>query len=165
MPSRRHGFTLIELLVTITIAVILLGIAAPSFVTLVNSQRLRAASYDLVSDLLISRSEAIRRNATVTITPSSSSSSGWKNGWAATAAAGVDKVADRSGLPDALLFAVTDANGNALGTLALGADGRVSGAATPVQIQVKNSAVDTSKWSCIRLDATGRASAKKGQCS
>jgi hypothetical protein len=76
----------------------------------------------------------------------------------------VDKVADRSGLPDALVFAVTDADGAALGTITLGADGRVSGAPTPVQIQVQNSAVAQASWSCIRLDATGRASAKKGQC-
>jgi type IV fimbrial biogenesis protein FimT len=162
LPER--GFTLIELLVTMAIAVILLGIAVPSFVSFINSQRLRGASYDLVSDLLASRSEAIRRNGTVTITPVALDSSAWKNGWTATAGAAATTVATRTGLPDAILFAVTDADGAALNTLTLGGDGRISGASTPVQIQIKNNALTQSSWSCVRLDATGRASAKKGQC-
>jgi type IV fimbrial biogenesis protein FimT len=162
LPTR--GFTLIELMVTVAIAVILLGLAAPAFERMINSMRLRSASYDLVSDLLTSRSEAIRRNGAVTITPVSSSSSGWTSGWAATAGV-ADKVADRAGLPDALLLVVTDADGSALNTIALGADGRVSGASTPVQIEVQHTGVAQSSWSCIRLDATGRAAAKKGQCS
>ena len=163
--STARGFTLIELMVTITIAVILVGIGVPSFVTLVNSTRLRSASYDLVSDLLTSRSEAIRRNGAVTITPVASSSSGWKNGWTATAGAASTTVTTRAGLPDALLFVVTDGNGATLDTLTLSGDGRISGASVPVQIQVKNSALAQAKWSCVRLDATGRASAKKGLCS
>ena len=65
--SRLHGFTLIELMVTIAVLAIISAIAYPSFTSLMNSNRLTAAANDLVGDLQTARSEAIRRNARVTV--------------------------------------------------------------------------------------------------
>lgn len=59
---RTPGFTLIELMVTIIILAVIVAIAFPNYTMLMNSNRLSAASNDIVADLQLARSEAIRRN-------------------------------------------------------------------------------------------------------
>ncbi|MET0536076.1 MAG: GspH/FimT family pseudopilin [Steroidobacter sp.] len=64
---RGAGFTIIELMITVSVASILLAIAIPSFNQMMVSSRLVAQSNDVVSGLSLARSEAIKRNATVTV--------------------------------------------------------------------------------------------------
>lgn len=59
--NRQSGFTLVELMVTIAIAAILLGVGVPSFRTVIENNRIAAASNDVVTGLQYARSEAIRR--------------------------------------------------------------------------------------------------------
>jgi len=66
-PSGRAGFTLIELMVTIAVLAIITAIAVPSMRALILANRLTAASTELVTALQLARSEAIRRNAPVTV--------------------------------------------------------------------------------------------------
>jgi len=61
------GFTLIELITTLTVAGILMAIAAPSMFSFLASNRLTAQTNDLIADLSFARSEAIKRNGTVVI--------------------------------------------------------------------------------------------------
>ena len=75
---RRHGFTLVELMVVVAIAAILAGVAAPSFSKAIASQRAKSAGTDVYLALLKARSEAIKRNAAVTLAPKTG---GWQNGW------------------------------------------------------------------------------------
>jgi type IV fimbrial biogenesis protein FimT len=42
-PSRTKGFTLVELMITIAVAVILLGIAVPSFRELIDNQLIKSS--------------------------------------------------------------------------------------------------------------------------
>lgn len=80
-PTLRHrGFTLTELLIVVAVIGVLLAIAAPSFRTTIENQRIRAASSDLYASLALVRSEAIKRNANVTLLPLSGN---WANGWEA----------------------------------------------------------------------------------
>lgn len=58
---------------------ILLAIALPSLASVLASQRLRAAGTDLMSSLLLARSEAIKRNAQVEVVPRTGGE--WKSGW------------------------------------------------------------------------------------
>jgi type IV fimbrial biogenesis protein FimT len=75
-PAR--GFTLLEMMVVLVIAVILAGIAGPSFTRMIAAQRVRSAGTDVYAALLKARSEAIKRNASVTLAPKAG---GWQNGW------------------------------------------------------------------------------------
>ena len=61
------GFTIIELMITVAMASILLAIAVPSFNQMVVSGRLTAQSNEMVAAISLARSEAIKRNANVTL--------------------------------------------------------------------------------------------------
>lgn len=82
----QHGFTLIELMVTLAVMAILLAIAAPSFNDAVLSTKLGAHANNLTASAITARSEAIKRNATVSMCVSTdgttcSDSGGWEQGW------------------------------------------------------------------------------------
>lgn len=80
----RNGFTLIELIVTLTIAGILIAIAAPAMRTFILSQRLTTQANGLIADFNLARSEAIKRaNKTgVCVSNTGTNCSGtWQNGW------------------------------------------------------------------------------------
>ncbi|MGO4611334.1 Tfp pilus assembly protein FimT/FimU, partial [Variovorax sp. 2RAF20] len=63
--AAERGFTLIELLVTLTVPSIIAFAAAPSFSSLIATQRARNASLDLSAALTLTRSEAVKRNSSV----------------------------------------------------------------------------------------------------
>lgn len=64
---RHPGFTLIELVVTMVVFGILLAIAVPSFVSLVDSLRVKRAGDAINAFLVNAKSEAIKRNADVSV--------------------------------------------------------------------------------------------------
>lgn len=68
-PPPANGFTSIELLVTMAVMAILLSIAAPSFRPLIERWRVKQASEDLKSALLIARVEGIKHGGGITMTP------------------------------------------------------------------------------------------------
>lgn len=67
--ARGHGagFTMIELMITVALASILLAVAVPSFNQMIVSGRLTAQTNEMVAALSLARSEAIKRNANVTL--------------------------------------------------------------------------------------------------
>lgn len=82
----QRGFTLIELLVTITVLGILLGIGVPGMREFVLNNRQVSAINEMVASLQYARTEAIARNGSVTLCPSSngtscSGGSAWHVGW------------------------------------------------------------------------------------
>ena len=68
--GRQWGFTLIELVVTMAVVAILAALAAPSFTSLINSNRLTGAANDVVAALQVARMDAIRRGESVVLCPS-----------------------------------------------------------------------------------------------
>ena len=95
MHSR--GFTLVEMLAVITISAILVALALPSFRSIIRSSQISSTSNALLASIDLARSEAIRRNATVSVcrslnpenvAPVCSSAAGngyaandWSSGW------------------------------------------------------------------------------------
>ena len=59
MERKAKGFTFMELLITLAIAAIVIGIAIPSFTTLISSTRLYTHTRQLFNTLLMTRSRAI----------------------------------------------------------------------------------------------------------
>ena len=92
---KLRGFTLIELLVVLAIAAILATLAAPSMVSLIQSNAITGNVNQFLADLRYTRSEAIRRGGNVVMcrsnAPEASSPScgtgtgpgnnGWVSGW------------------------------------------------------------------------------------
>ena len=169
MPTKRlrravPGFTLVELMVVIAVAAILAAVAAPSLSTFVKAQRLRNAAFDIVSDLMLARSEALNRHATVLVSPTTTNGDGWSGGWEVKA--GTQVLTSRTGLESTLRFAAKDSSAASLSSLSIGADGRVV-ALTPVRITVTYTDPMPSgvTASCVIIDATGRPRSDKGACS
>ena len=83
-PSR--GFTLVELMVTLAIFAILVGVGAPSFNAIMVGPRLGSFANALSASATLARSEAIKRNAAVTLCASAdgascATSGNWEQGW------------------------------------------------------------------------------------
>ncbi|OQX36714.1 MAG: hypothetical protein B0D91_08530 [Oceanospirillales bacterium LUC14_002_19_P2] len=77
--SHNKGFTLVELMITLAIAGILLGIGIPSFQDFMAENRVRSHSSALQHSLQYARSEAIKRNALISVARVGNN---WNNGWA-----------------------------------------------------------------------------------
>ena len=81
----HRGFTLLELLVTIAVAAVLLAIAIPSYLGMVQRNTIAANANDLVGDFNYARSEAVARGRPVHVCQSNDQSScgngNWDQGW------------------------------------------------------------------------------------
>jgi prepilin-type N-terminal cleavage/methylation domain-containing protein len=71
-----HGFTLVELMVVVVIFAILLGIATPSYTSMIADMRVKTAASDFVADLAYARAQAISLRGRVGI-----AGPGFANGW------------------------------------------------------------------------------------
>ncbi|KRB67837.1 GspH/FimT family pseudopilin [Noviherbaspirillum sp. Root189] len=147
----QSGFTLPELLVTVAITGVLLGIAVPSFSEFIKGMAVRSASFDLYSALTLARSEAIKRNREVVLTPATD---GWKNGWTVTVTvSGTTTVLSKQ----AALSGLTVAGPSAEFTYR--SDGRVDGSTPQFEITGSNAI------RCVTVDLSGLPSTRTGTCS
>jgi type IV fimbrial biogenesis protein FimT len=83
--ARTRGFTLIELMVALSVLAMLMFMAVPSFRDAGLPGQLRSVANDLVGATQLARSEAIKRNAVVTLCVSAGGNAcetgNWQQGW------------------------------------------------------------------------------------
>lgn len=152
MSSRNgSGFTLTELLVAIGIAAILVALAAPSFSDLIVSKRGQAVASELYFALLKARSEAVSRNANVTLSPKTA---GWQSGWQILDPANAANVLEDRG-------AASGATISGPAGVTYQGTGRVQGNIAP-SFLVTTTAGSTSKQQCVSADLSGRPYMKPG---
>lgn len=148
----QQGFSLIELMVSIAILAILIGIAVPSYRSIIADQRVRASISDLHSAISLARSEAVKLNRQVTLSPASG---GWAAGWS---------IANPvSGQPAILVHTLSSGVGitGPSGGIVFSASGRVSAAA---EFEVSSDSSESASLGCLELGLDGRASSEKGAC-
>lgn len=85
VPRTAGGFTLIELMVTVALLAIGLALGTPYIQDAVMNVRMTGQANDLMADLALARSEAVKRNVTVALcTTTNGSTCGggtWADGW------------------------------------------------------------------------------------
>ena len=79
---RASGFTLLEVMVVTLIMGTLMAIAVPGIKTLLNVQKMKSATFDLVTTAMLARSEAIKWSGASSssisiVAPSNNFSNGW----------------------------------------------------------------------------------------
>ncbi len=159
----QRGYTMIELMVTLAVLMILTTAALPSFRSFIVSQRIKTASFDIVSSLLMARSEAVKRNANVDVTPTNAS---WLNGWRVAAGPSILKRQD----PLSNGVTVKCYTGTTLvlcSTITYISQGRLVPTLAPQSIQINSSdpaAASNVTSRCITIDPSGRPLSKKASC-
>ena len=91
MSRAERGFTLIELMIVVAMIAIMLSIAVPSFRSFISNYRVTTAANDFLQGVTMTRGEAIKRSARVTMLPNLAATGGvngapsaggsWANGW------------------------------------------------------------------------------------
>ncbi len=89
MSVKEQGFTLIELMMALVILVVILSLGLPSFNSVMESSRLRAAANNVTSAIQYARSEALRSRDTVAVCRANAGfdacafGADWSGGWLA----------------------------------------------------------------------------------
>jgi len=154
-PSRRRsarlrGFTVVEIIMVLVVVGVLVSLAGPLFRDFIIQQNIRNASFELMSDLIFARSEAVKRNATVTVSKAGT----WTGGW--TVAAGATTLRQHPALSSNITVSMASSSVDFL------LNGRSSSAAN---FTVDDTAGKTSIVArCVSVDPAGRPQSTEGSC-
>ena len=82
----NSGFSFLEVLVVLAVVAVLVSLAAPSLASLRQQHRLQSLAESFFNSMSLARSEALRRQQTVTLCPRASDvecdvSDNWQQGW------------------------------------------------------------------------------------
>lgn len=150
---------MIELMIAVLILGILAALAAPSYSSFVARQRIKSASFDMMSMLTLARSEAIKRNINATVTPTGGN---WQSGWiVATGATTLNSQSALTGLSiDCWSGSIATACPANITYLS---NGRLAASSPSFRIfNATNPTSDSTR--CIAIDLSGRPNSKKGNC-
>ncbi|MEO7854350.1 MAG: GspH/FimT family protein [Rubrivivax sp.] len=130
------------------------AVAAPSFRGFIATMNTKAVAFDLINDMSFARSEAVKRNAVVTIAPIGAN---WATGWQVNAGANTLRQRDA-------LAATISIGGNAA-PLSFRPNGRLADdQMTANQLWSVSSSIAGVRPRCVILTLTGTARSKVGAC-
>jgi type IV fimbrial biogenesis protein FimT len=153
---RSGGFTLVEMLMVTTILTFLTILALPSLSSVIANNRLRSAGTDLMSSVLLARSEAIKRNGRVQILPASASD--WTSGWRVQVVATGEQIDKRNTVGSQVLVVGAPAS------IVYEHTGRLT---TPGTSQVQFQDPDRRPYAqsrCLVIDSSGLPKLSLGGC-
>lgn len=155
MKGRHRGFTLPELLITLSIASLLVSMAVPSFQGFRGNQLARGASQQLFASLMYARTEAIKRNTTVTV---SAVGGDWGAGWTITSGGSTLRTSEAM----AGLSLDDGAGSDPVSSVSFNRQGRLQGGGTPqIGFCTRYGSAAISQR-LVRVDLSGRASIALG---
>jgi type IV fimbrial biogenesis protein FimT len=146
-----HGFTLVELMVTVAVMAVMASLAAPSFRELLAAQRARSTAYSIVSDLVLARSEAVKRGENVTLTPVATQ---WTAGWSVQVASSAEVLSLQSMVGNGVLFTTAPT------AITFDRTGRTN-AISVLRFELSDG---NSHKRCISLDPSGRPKSTNTEC-
>jgi type IV fimbrial biogenesis protein FimT len=159
------GFTAVEMMIVVLIIGILASLAVPAMRDMIRMQRVKTASFDLFAGLVLARSEAIKRNTSVTLTPVGGN---WVLGWTTTDPNGnvlarQDAfVATKNGAVDNDSASLTLAGPN---SVTFNGMGRAVAVAQFSIAAADMATTDDRRYRCVKLDLSGRPVSNTGVCA
>lgn len=152
--GRPQGFTLVELLTVMMVLAIVTAVAGPAARQLLSSQRVKGVAYDLAADLMLARSEALKRNAAVSVSPQGGR---WDQGWTVAVPTAGLTLRERSAYGENL-----NLTGAPTG-VAFQANGRLGTPTTQVRMSLAPpTGYDGAR--CVDLNLAGRVRVEQGMC-
>jgi type IV fimbrial biogenesis protein FimT len=149
---RQRGFTLVELVIVVFMVGVLATLAGPLFRDFIIQQSIRNAAFELMSDLTFARSEAVKRNVSVTM--SKIGSGAWTGGW--KIAAGTTTLRQHPAVSPSITITMDDASFDFL------LNGRASGLA---KFTIDDAGGKTNIIArCVSVDPGGRPQSVEGAC-
>lgn len=149
--DRQRGVTLPELMTALAVMAILGAVAAPAYGNWVAAMRARSTGTDLHTALLLARSEAIKRNAEVTLAPGDG---GWIAGWSIAAPGAAGRPLHSHPAPSVARITGPE-------RVTYLANGRVKGTSLPsFEIAGKSGA----ELRCVKVDLSGRPNQTQSAC-
>ena len=145
----QRGFSLIEALTVISILSVLTAMAIPSMTAMLRNGKLRGTGSDLFGDMLVARSEAVKQNCNVTVTPTGGA---WTGGWQVASVAACGNGAVTLVQHPALDGDIKVLPAGTASTITYGPTGRVSAG---LQTVIFYENVSGTEARCVGVDASG----------
>jgi type IV fimbrial biogenesis protein FimT len=149
-PANVRGFTMVELIITLVVIATLATIAFPAMSNLMVRHRVQDAGSDIYAALIKARSEALKRNTSVSLQPISGSD--WTSGWEIPDPANAGSYVDVHQPVAKVSITRGDAGAS---TIVYQSTGRISGGVGPLFTLTATSGSYTYN-SCVRVDPSGR---------